>query len=389
MNFYEFVNSRLAQRQAQGRFRRIRDLHMISSTCGYDRQGRRYLLFNTNDYLGLSHHPRVQAAARRAVTDGCGAGGSRLLAGAPFILRELEEELADFKGTEAALLFSTGYMANVGVLSALPQAGDVIFSDALNHASIIDGCRMSRARTVVYAHMDMDDLEKKLQHESGGRRYIVTDGVFSMDGHVCPLPALVRLKQTYGAVLLVDDAHGLGVLGKSGRGTAEHFACRDVDIHIGTLSKSLGALGGYVAASEAICRYLQNESRPFIFSTALPPAVAAAALTALRLLRAQGASYVAQIRDHIAYMCRQVPTISQRQPPVPVLPILTGSSAAAMQYAAACAEAGLLVSAVRPPTVPEGTARLRITVTAGHTPDELRRGADILNEQGEKATWKQ
>lgn len=240
------IPSALSAIADEGRFRRVEDLRMVTASRGIRRDGKEYIVFNSNDYLGMTHEGEVMVAARRSVIYGTGSGGARLTSGAVFELSELEKALAAFKHAEDAVIFNTGYMTNLGVLYALAGKGDVIFSDALNHASIVDGCRISKARVVIYAHSDMEDLARLLtETPCEGQRFIVTDGVFSMDGDICPLPSLLSLKKKYEACLIVDDAHGVGVIGDTGRGTAEYYHERGIDIQVGTLSKSLGAEGGF------------------------------------------------------------------------------------------------------------------------------------------------
>lgn len=366
--------------RAAGQFRRISDLRLVSASRGVDRAGKEFLVFNSNDYLGMTHEPEVIEASRAALQWGTGSGGARLTSGASFEMSDLEEALARFKHKEAALIFNTGYMTNLGVLYALAGPQDVIFSDSLNHASIVDGCRISRSPVVVYGHSDMADLSRKLEETPcSGQRFIVTDGVFSMDGDVA-LSDLVRLKKKYGACLIVDDAHATGVIGKTGHGTAEYWGMDGIDIQVGTLSKALGAEGGFAAASREIIDFLRNRSRPFIFSTAIGPATAAAALQALQLLEAEPDRYVGRLRRNTALMRR---LLTEAGLPVlsgdtPILPIVMGGEEETVAYAATCREAGLLLSAIRPPSVPKGTSRIRLTVTAAHTEEEIRQACGIL-----------
>ena len=364
-----------------GQYREIRDLRMISASRGLSRDGREVLVFNSNDYLGMTHEAAVIRAAGEALRFGAGSGGARLTSGASFEISDLEAELARFKGKEAALVFNTGYMTNLGVIWALAGKEDVIFSDSLNHASIIDGCRMSGAKIAVYPHSDTAALERLLaETPCAGQRYIVTDGVFSMDGDIARLPELTALRDKYGAALLVDDAHATGVIGKTGRGTAEYWGLEGaVDIQVGTLSKALGAEGGFVCASEDIIRWLRNRSRPFIFSTAIGPSTAAAALAALRLLEAEPRrlemlrANTARLRD--ALTAAGLPLLPGD---TPILPIMCGEEDRAASLARACREEGLLLSAIRPPSVPRGTSRIRLTVTAAHTAEDIDRAAAIL-----------
>lgn len=365
-----------------GQMRRISDLCMESAVRGRDRTGRQYLVFHSNDYLGMTHEPAVLEAARAALSHGAGSGGARLTSGASFEMGDLETALARFKHTEAALLFNTGYMTNLGVLYALAGSGDVIFSDSLNHASIVDGCRISRARTVVYRHSDMEDLARKLcETPCAGERFIVTDGVFSMDGDIALLPELAGLKRHYGAVLIVDDAHATGVIGKTGRGTAEYWEMDGgIDIQIGTLSKALGAEGGFAAGSRAVIDFLRNRSRPFIYSTAIGPSTAAAALAALRLLTEYPETYLGRLRKNTETLreCLASAGVSVLPGETPILPILLGSEEAALRRAEDLRREGILVSAIRPPTVPGGTSRLRLTVTAAHTDSDIRRVCALI-----------
>ena len=348
--------------------------------------GRELLLLCSNNYLGLANHPAlVEAACRATHRYGAGSGASRLVSGSMRPHVQLEEAVAAFKGCEAALLFNSGYAANTGILQGLFGPDDVIFSDALNHASLIDGCRLSRARTVVYPHADTAALEALLAAEAPyrkGRWLIVSDGVFSMDGDLAPLPELVRLKKRFDALLMVDDAHGTGVLGAGGRGTAEQFGCLgDVDLHMGTLGKALGCSGAYLAAARPVIEILINRSRPFIFSTSLPPAVPAAALAALEIVTgAEGADLRRQLEENrrrfsallAAAGCDLLGSTTQ------IVPVLTGEPAPTMAATAALFERGIFLQGIRPPTVPVGRCRLRATVMASHDPAELEAAAAAI-----------
>ena len=381
----------LKEIEKAGLTRRVVDYRMKTATLAMDRRGKEYIVFNSNDYLGMTHEKEVLEAARRAISFGTGSGGSRLVSGATFEISDLEKELCKVKHKDGALVFNTGYMANVGVLYALSGPGDVIFSDALNHASIIDGCRMARAKVVVYPHGNMVRLEELLaETPCDGERFIVTDGVFSMDGDICPLPDLVRLKRKYHARLLVDDAHALGVIGKNGGGTSDYFQEYDVDLQIGTLSKALGAEGGYVAADPLIIDYLKNRSRPFIFSTALPASIGAAALTSLKLLQAYPQRFTAKVNENTTYLRNRLKEsgVSVKEGETPILPIMVGDEKEGVRLAEACLKRGILLSAIRPPAVPKGTSRLRLTVTAAHTKNELDQVCQVLIEEGNHL-WKQ
>ena len=380
----ERLQKELAEVYAAGLRRTVDGLRFKTAVRAEDENGKEYLVFASNNYLGLTHEPEVLAAAREAVQWGTGSTGSRLTTGAAFETGLLEKELAEFKHAEKALVFNTGYMTNLGVLYALVKPGDVVFSDELNHASIIDGCRIARAKVVVYKHNDMQHLEEFLKTTPvQGERFIVTDGVFSMDGDIADLPQLVELKEKYSACLLVDDAHAVGVIGADGSGTAVHYNLQGrVDVQIGTLSKALAAEGGYVAASSTIIDYLINKSRPFIFSTALPAIVTASALAALRLLKGQPQKYLARLNDNAALMRKLL--IEEGFVVIsgvtPIVPVLTGSTHKTMQFMEALKDAGIMVSGIRPPTVPEGTSRLRVTVTAAHTAEEIEFAARTMGK---------
>lgn len=344
-------------------------------------ENKRYVLLASNNYLGLTHHPRVKAAAIQAISDyGTGSGGARLTTGSHLGFAFLEKEIATFKQTEAAIVFNTGYMANLGTISALMNKDDVIFSDALNHASIIDGCRLSGAKCMVYPHLDMEALEKQLIHTACcGKRLIVSDGVFSMDGDIVPLDEVVRLAEKYQALVMVDDAHATGVLG-GGRGTVAHFGLEDkVDIQMGTLSKALGAEGAYVAGSQALIAYLINRARSYIFSTALSPATIAAARAALHEVTTNP-SLVKKLLENARFMrsALQAQGIAVENAETPIIPILIGRAEAAVKVAAKLKEAGIIVSAIRPPTVEVGKSRLRLAISAVHEKTELAQAAEEI-----------
>ena len=340
------------------------------------------LLLAGNSYLGLTHHPAVQqAAAAAAMQYGTGSGGSRLTTGSHALYGALEEQLASFKHSEDALVFSSGYAANVGVLSALGRKEDVFFSDALNHASLIDGCRLSKAAKVVYRHNDMGHLEELLaQTPCTSQRYLVSDGVFSMDGDIAPLPELVRLAKRYQAEIILDDAHATGVLGPGGGGTAAHFGLEgSIAVQLGTLSKALASEGGFVCGSKTLISYLLSKARSFIFSTAMAPATVAAATAALRQLQLQP-ELAERLQSHARLLRQELLQHGLEVLPgtTPIIPLLTYDTAATMDLAEACLQAGLVVSGIRPPTVPHGESRLRLTVCAAHEPEELRQAAQKI-----------
>jgi glycine C-acetyltransferase/8-amino-7-oxononanoate synthase len=357
----------------------LRQLRLIESACAPEVtiEGRRVILLASNDYLGLANHPTVKEAAIRAIERyGAGAGASRLISGTLPPHEELEAALARFKRAEAALVFGSGYLTNLGVIPALVGTGGLIVADRLCHASLIDGCRLSGARVRVYRHNDPAHLDALLaRYPSRGTTLIVTEGVFSMEGDVAALPDLLELANRHGAQLYVDDAHGTGVFGAHGRGTIEHFGLEDqLRFHMGTLGKALGSYGAYVVGPADLIRYLLNTARTFLFTTALPPASAAAAVAALKILENEperrtrlwaNRNYLAHGLTRLGY--RLTATAS------PILPILIGDAGKAVALAWRLLELGVYVPAIRPPTVPKATSRLRITVTAEHTQDQLDR----------------
>jgi 8-amino-7-oxononanoate synthase len=347
--------------------------------------GREVLLFAGSNYLDLAHHPEVvEAAAAAAREFGCAAGGSRLISGNLEIHEALESELAEFLGTESALVFSTGYMANLGVIPALADRDDVVISDALSHASIIDGCRLSRAEVRVFPHADLDGLEKVLRETASTRRevLVVVDGVYSMDGDIAPLAELVPLAKRWGATVLVDDAHGTGTLGASGRGSSELCGVDgDVDIVLGTLGKSLGSFGAFVAGSHALRDLLVNTARSFIFSCALAPPQVAAARAALAVMqrepwrRERLAQNAKRLRDGLAQR-----GISTAPSTTHILPLIVGDNDAAMSLCEHLLENGVYAQGIRHPSVPEGTARLRITPMTTHRDSEIDHLVDLLGK---------
>ena len=371
----------LAQITQAGLYRKLRE---ISSAKGprVIIDGKTVLLMASNDYLGFCSHPAIKKAAQDAISVwGTGAGASRLISGNISLFRELEKQLASLKKTEDALVFSTGYMANIGLLSAVGEAGDVIYSDELNHASIIDGCRMSRADVEIFPHKDTERLVSLLkQGHQFRRRIIVTDGVFSMDGDLAPLPRLVELARDHAAMIIVDDAHATGVLGKQGGGTAEHFGLHgEVDIIMGTMGKALGCFGAFVAGSGELRELLINRARPFIFTTALPPAVVASAQEALRLLDKEP-EWRKALWENVNFFKKglQGHGFSTHDSATPIIPIVVGDASLAVTVSESLLQEGLFIQAIRPPTVPEGSSRLRITVSAAHTKEDLSSALSIL-----------
>ncbi len=371
------LRQRLAERHAADLYRRPR-IAQGPSTPRRRVDGRELLSFCSNDYLGLANHPEVVAAFKRGAEEyGVGSGAAHLVNGHTRAHQALEEELAAFTGRARALLFSTGYMANLGAIGALVGRGDAVFEDRLNHASLLDAGLLSGARFRRYPHADAAALARQLAEAEGGERLVVTDGVFSMDGDLAPLPALAGIADANDAWLMVDDAHGLGVLGATGRGTLEHFSlgANEVPVLMGTLGKALGTAGAFVAGDADLIEWLIQAARPYIYTTAMPAALAEATRASLRLVDAEPWR-----RNHLRALIRQFRTgadqLGLRLMPseTPIQPILVGEAGEALRLSARLREAGIEVTAIRPPTVPQGYARLRVTLSAAHDPREV----DIL-----------
>ncbi len=345
-----------------------------------DINGKRVLMMASNSYLDLAADPRVkQAAADAALKWGAGSGGSRLTTGNTGLHARLEAKLAEFKHTEAALLFNTGYTANVGAISALADSESVIFSDEYNHASIIDGCRLSRAKIVVYKHNDMKDLERKIQSIPCRKGLIISDAVFSMDGDIVNLPEFTELGRRYHMLTMIDEAHATGVIGAAGRGAVEYFGntCSP-DIIMGTLSKSLGAEGGFVCGSHILIEYLVNKARSFIFSTSQSPATLGAALRALEILEEEP-QRTARLQHNVEYFCRCLQEEGvEASSPTAIIPIIIGDEGAALKISEELLEQGCMIPAIRYPTVAKGTARLRAALMATHTDEELSHTAKLI-----------
>ena len=360
-----------------------RELRTVDSAPGpwVTVDSRRVLLLCSNDYLGLAGSAAVRAAAAQAAERwGAGAGASRLVSGNMTIHTELERELAEFKGHEACVLFGSGYLANTGVIAALAGSDGVILSDALNHASIIEGCRQSRAQTIVYQHCDVDSLAVGLKRAAGRRALIVTDAVFSMDGDLAPLAEIVELAERHGARVVVDEAHATGVVGPGGRGLVAALGLEQVvDVVVGTLSKALGSYGAFACCNRTMAEFLVNRARTLIFSTALPPPAVAAAGAALQIVRDQPAIVERlhrnsrQLRDELVARGFDVPAGE-----TPIIPLIVGDPRAATKVCEAALQAGVFAQAIRPPTVPDGTSRLRLVAMATHSAHDLRTAAGTL-----------
>ena len=374
------IEELLAEIKDAGLYRRLR---VVSGPQGPRvlLDGRPVLLLCSNNYLGLADHPGVrEAAAEAAMRYGAGAGASRLVSGNMRIHRQLEEQLADFKGSEACVLFGSGYLANAGVIPALAREGDVVFSDELNHASVVDGCRLARAETFIYEHGDVDQLEWGLREAEGRGSLIVTDGLFSMDGDLAPLEQIVELARRYDARVMVDEAHTTGTIGPGGRGLVAAAGLEhEIDVLVGTLSKSLGSYGAFVCCERPMAKYIVNCARTLVFSTALPPPAVAAGLAALALLRDQPRR-VEKLQRNVAVLREAL--VDEGLPVAPsgthVVPLVVGEAAAAMAASEHALENGVFAQAIRPPTVPAGTSRLRLSVMASHTKSELRHAAGVL-----------
>jgi glycine C-acetyltransferase/8-amino-7-oxononanoate synthase len=377
------IHEQLENLKKAGLFRSLKTISKVSgNTITID--GKEYLNFCSNNYLGLADHPLIKEKAKQAIDDfGFGAGASRLISGSTLLHQGLERALAAFKKREACLVFTSGYQANIGIISALAGEEDTVIIDRLNHASIIDACKFSKAKLQVYPHKDMEELEKVLQRsERFEKRLIITDSVFSVDGDIAPLPEILKLAKKYDALLMVDEAHSTGVLGKTGKGIEEYFGIKgEIDIIMGTLSKALGSLGGFVCGSKSLIDFLTNKARSFIYSTALPPAAAAAALASLELL-GKDPELLKKLWKNVGYLKDNIKGLGCNilGSETPIIPILTGEADKTMEASKILFENGIFVSGIRPPTVPEGEARLRITVTALHTKKEMEQLINALQK---------
>lgn len=379
MDYYQNFRAQLEAKEKEQNKRSIKVYEPIDAVR-VKRNNQEFIMMASNNYLGLTHDLRVQQAAKYAVEQyGTGSGGARLTSGTFPLFNELELGVADFKHTEQALVFNTGYMANVGTITALMNKNSVIISDELNHASIIDGCRLSGAHIERYKHKDVEHAEYILKNYKSAYKMIITDGVFSMDGDIAPLDKLYELGKEYNALLMVDDAHSTGVLG-NGRGTAHHFGLTDVDVQLGTLSKALGSVGGYVAGRKELIEYLVNYSRSFIFSTALSPADIGAALEALTIVKNEPL-VVEQLNENTAYMANKLQSMGiECDDETPIFPIIVGDNERALSLAYELELRGIIITAIRPPTVPVGESRLRMTVTAAHSQEQLDYVANTLRD---------
>jgi len=383
-----FLKEKIQELKDQGVYRKLPILESASE-AEVILNGKRVINLSSNNYLGFANHPRLKKAAVEAVEKyGVGSGAVRTIIGNMDLHEEMETLLAEFKREEAVMTFQSGFNCNAGTIQAITEKGDVIISDELNHASIIDGARLSRADKTVYKHSDMNHLEEVLKECRAKYRniLIITDGVFSMDGDIAPLPDIVNLAEKYSAMTYVDDAHGSGVLGESGRGTVDHFHLHGrVDFSIGTLSKAIGVIGGYVAGSETMREWLSHRGRPLLFSTSLPPAAVGSIIEAVKLLMST-TEYTDRLWDNAKYFKEKMSKLGYNigNSQTPITPVIIGDEAKTMEFSKKLFENGVFASGIVFPTVPKGTGRVRCMVTAGHTKEQLDRAVDVFKKVGEE-----
>jgi glycine C-acetyltransferase len=388
-----FLSDELNALKQKGTYFRLRVLDdQQDAVCHFD--GKKVINLASNNYLGLTTHPKLREAALEATRKyGVGSGAVRTIAGTMKIHMELEEKIAKFKNVEACVVFQSGFTANAGTVSAILGKEDFIISDELNHASIIDGCRLSRAKILVYRHKDAAHAEEQLASvkDQPGKKLLITDGVFSMDGDIGPLPALCDAAEKYGAIMMVDDAHSSGVLGRNGRGTIDHFNVHGrVDIQVGTLSKAIGALGGYVCGTRDFIEFLYHRARPFLFSTSHPPSVAATCIAAFDVLQNEP-EHMERLWDNTRFFKKELGLLGfniggQNTPAseTPITPIIIGDGRATMDFSKKLFENGVLGTGIAFPTVPEGKARVRTIVSAAHTKDQLSEALGVLKKVGKE-----
>ncbi|MGD6816083.1 glycine C-acetyltransferase [Metabacillus sp. 84] len=387
MRGFEYLQAELDEMKKQGTFRKLVPLESEQGSKVII-NGKEVIQLSSNNYLGLTSHPRLRRAAVDAAQKyGAGTGSVRTIAGTFSMHEELEQKLAAFKHTEAALVFQSGFTTNQGVLSSILTQEDVVISDSLNHASIIDGIRLTKAARKVYKHVDMDDLERALKESAEYRvRLIVTDGVFSMDGNIAPLPEIVELAEKYDALIMVDDAHASGVLGENGRGSVNHFSLDGrVHIQVGTLSKAIGVLGGYVASTKTLIDYLIHKGRPFLFSTSHPPAVTAACMEAIDVLLEEP-ELIEKLWDNAKFFKEGLEKLGfdTGKSETPVTPVIVGDEARCHQFSDKLLEYGVFAQGIAFPTVSKGQARVRTIVTAQHSRQELQEALDLFEKAGKE-----
>lgn len=382
----KFLKDKIKDLKEQGVYRKLPTLEGANE-AEIILNGKKVINLSSNNYLGFANHPRLKEAAVKAVEKyGIGSGAVRTIVGNMDIHEELEDVLAQFKREEAVMVFQSGFNCNAGTIQAITEKGDLIVSDELNHASIIDGARLSRANKTIYKHNDMDSLEKVLKEnrEKYKNILIITDGVFSMDGDVADLPSIVNLAEKYEAMTYVDDAHGSGVLGENGRGTVDHFGLHGrVDFSIGTLSKAIGAIGGYVAGSKTMQDWLSHRGRPILFSTSLPPAAVGAIIEAVKMLM-ESSEYTDRLWSNSRFFKEKLGKLGfdTGKSETPITPVIIGDEAKTMEFSKKLFENGVFVSGIVFPTVPKGTGRVRCMVTAGHTEEQLERAVGVFEKVG-------
>jgi glycine C-acetyltransferase len=381
----EYLAQQLNELKEQGLYNRIRvidspmDAHVVID-------GKRLLNLCANNYLGLANHPRLREAAKKAIDQyGIGPGAVRTIAGTMTLHEKLEKRLAEFKKAEAVITLQSGFTANLATIPALVGQGDVIFSDRLNHASIIDGCRLSRAKIVAYEHNSPDDLRRKIEEEKDyKRRLIVSDGVFSMDGDIAPLPDLLQVARDHDILLMVDDAHGEGVLGTGGRGIVDHFGLHgQVDVEVGTMSKAFGVMGGIVAGKQVIIDWIRQRGRPFLFSSAMTVPDVAACLEAVDLLEGSD-ELVRRLWDNAAFLKEELRKLgfNTGHSQTPIIPVILGEAPVAQEFSRRLFDAGVFAMAIGFPTVPHGTARIRVMNSAAHTRNDLEEALSAFEQVG-------
>ncbi|RKD22491.1 2-amino-3-ketobutyrate coenzyme A ligase [Caminicella sporogenes DSM 14501] len=384
----KFLKEKIEELKKQGVYRKLPVLEGANE-AEVILNGKKVINLSSNNYLGFANHPRLKKAAIEAVEKyGVGAGAVRTIVGNMDIHEEMEKVLAEFKREEAVMVFQSGFNCNAGTIQAITEKGDLIVSDELNHASIIDGARLSKADKTIYKHNDMDDLERVLKENRDKYRniLIITDGVFSMDGDIANLPDIVELAEKYEAMTYVDDAHGSGVLGENGRGTVDHFGLHGrIDFSIGTLSKAIGVIGGYVAGSKTMQDWLSHRGRPLLFSTSLPPAAVGAIIEAVKMLM-ESSEYTDRLWANAKFFKERLGKLgfNTGNSQTPITPVIIGDEAKTMEFSRKLFENGVFVSGIVYPTVPKGTGRVRCMVTAGHTTEQLERAVEVFEKVGKE-----
>ncbi len=383
-----FLCQEITELKQQGLYRILRRIDSIQGpTVVID--GREVILLCSNNYLGLANHPiLINAQIGASKEFGTGACASRLISGNMLLHERLEKRIAEFKECESAIVFSTGYMANLGVITSLVRKGDLVISDRLNHASIIDGIRLSGAEFRVYPHKDIGRLEQLLKHSSNRfrRTLIITDGIFSMDGDIAPLPEIIKVSKRFNAILMVDDAHATGVLGKTGRGTKEYYNIKEgLDIVMGTFSKAFASLGGFIAGSKVLIDYLRNKARSFIYSTGLPPSVLASSLAAIDVIEKEP-----ELRQRLWKKVKRIKNdlkslgFDTMESQTQIIPVLIGKEDLTMKMSELLFKEGILAVGIRPPSVPKGTSRIRVSIMAMHTDEHIERALEAFKKAGRK-----